>query len=569
MPDPTQLDSLRPGTQLNGIYEIDRLVASGGMGEVYKGHSIQTGHGVAIKVIRHEFAENELVRSLFRNEASSLHNLHHEAIVRYFIFAVDPTLGRAYLAMDFVEGESLSQLLSKGPLPLETVARLAIRIARGLHAAHHQGITHRDISPDNIIVQGGDVGQAMIIDFGIARATRAGEETVVDEGFVGKYNYVSPEQLGEYGGDVTPKSDLYSLGLVLAAALRGAPIDMKGRPAEVITKRRTVPPLDDIDPRARPILARMLQPAPADRPGSMQDVARAFESLSSKPDKPPPEEPEVAAKPRAALVTAGAAVVLAGVIGISAGAYYLWPKPGPDPKPTPPIARPSTEPIPVPPPPPPVPVKPPPEPTVTRAEKITHYLADYPGGTCVHIVPGTITNTSAAIAGYALKATPFDDLDRAFLAEFGFEAKITAMLIKPAQCPVLTFLERVPADPKLAPRIELSGGLLRAGAALSGSVSDTGARKLALLLVSVDGSVENVTRFLRPGAGKSSFEIPLAKSVKGGDPLLLVALSSAEPLAALTEAAGLPSDPFFEKLLVDRRLATAQLGTALAYVQVE
>ncbi len=564
MHDPAQLDSLRPGTQLNGIYEIDCLVASGGMGEVYKGHSIQTGHGVAIKVIRHEFAENELVRSLFRNEASSLHNLHHEAIVRYFIFAVDPTLGRAYLAMDFVEGESLSQVLRHGPLPLETVTRLAARIARGLHAAHRQGITHRDISPDNIIIQDGDVGQAMIIDFGIARATRAGEETVVDMGFAGKYNYVSPEQLGEYGGDVTPKSDIYSLGLVLAAALRGAPIDMSGRPAEVITKRRTVPPLDDVDPHVRPILARMLQPAPSDRPDTMLDVARAFESLSSKPEKRPAVDSEVPSKPRSVLVAAGAAVTVATVIGIGAGAYYLWLKPEPEPQPGPTIPAPTAPLLPTPA--PPAPVAPP---TVPRAEKISRYLGDYRGGTCVHIVPGVITSTSATIDGFALKASPFDELDRAFLSEFGFEAKITAMLIKPAQCPVLTFLDRAPANPKLAPKIELSRSLLRPGAPLSGTVSNAGPRQLALILVDVDGAVENVTRFLRRDAEKSSFEIPMAKPSQPSEPRLLVALSSAEPLAALAETSGLSSDAFFEKLLADRQLATAQLGTALAYFQVE
>jgi serine/threonine protein kinase len=572
MPDSTQLDSLRPGTQLNGIYEIDRLVASGGMGEVYKGHSIQTGHDVAIKVIRHEFANNELVRSLFRNEASSLHNLHHEAIVRYFIFAVDPTLGRAYLAMDFVEGESLSQMLRRGPMPVETVARLAARIAGGLHAAHKQGITHRDISPDNIIIQGDDVGQAMIIDFGIARATRAGEETIVDTGFAGKYNYVSPEQLGEYGGDVTPKSDIYSLGLVVAAALRGAPIDMSGRPVEVITKRRTVPPLDDIDPRARPILTRMLQPSPADRPDSMIDLARALETLARPPEKGPREDSDTTKKerPRFGLLHAGLAVVFLAAIGIGTGAYYLWPKPGPEPQAAPPRTEPAKEPVvaaptPTPPPPPPAP----PPTLATRVERITNYLADYRGGSCVHIVPGTITGTSATIDGYALKATPFDELDRAFLAEFGFEAQIRAMIIKPAQCPVLSFLDRVQSDPQLAPRIEIPHSLLRAGTALSGSVSGTGTRKLELLLVSVDGSVENVTRFLRPGVAKITFEIPLAKPSIPGEPRLLLAMSSAEPLTALNEAGALPSDTFFEKLLADRRLTAQTLGTALGYFQVE
>src|SRR5271166_6253911 len=93
---------LRPGMQLNGIFEIDAHLASGGMGEVYKGHSIQTGAVVAIKVIRADFMENETAISLFRKEAAALFHLHHEAIVRYFVFSIDAASSRAYLAMEFV-----------------------------------------------------------------------------------------------------------------------------------------------------------------------------------------------------------------------------------------------------------------------------------------------------------------------------------------------------------------------------------------------------------------------------------------------------------------------------------
>ena len=83
---------LSPGTRLNGIYEIDQLIAAGGMGEIYKGHTIQTGDPVAIKVMLPEFAENDAALALFRKEASALHNLHHEAIVRYYVFTIEPVL---------------------------------------------------------------------------------------------------------------------------------------------------------------------------------------------------------------------------------------------------------------------------------------------------------------------------------------------------------------------------------------------------------------------------------------------------------------------------------------------
>src|SRR5271166_6424515 len=206
------VESLRPGMQLNGVYEIDALLARGGMGEVYKGHSIQTGDAVAIKVIRADLAENEVAIALFRNEASKLYRLHNEAIIRYFLFSVDPLLQRTYLAMEFVEGEPLSHMLRRGPLPVESLRRLAQRVALGLSAAHRRDIIHRDVSSDNIIIQNGDVDEAKIIDFGIARSTQAGT-TLIDVGFAGKLNYVSPEQLGLFGGDVAARSDIYSLGL--------------------------------------------------------------------------------------------------------------------------------------------------------------------------------------------------------------------------------------------------------------------------------------------------------------------------------------------------------------------
>jgi len=93
-----------PGTRLNGIYEIDQMIGAGGMGEVYKSHEIQTGAPVAIKMLLPDMADNEAALALFRREAAALHNLVHDAIVRYFLFSVDPALQRPYLAMEFVDG---------------------------------------------------------------------------------------------------------------------------------------------------------------------------------------------------------------------------------------------------------------------------------------------------------------------------------------------------------------------------------------------------------------------------------------------------------------------------------
>ena len=252
---PSASGSVRPRTQLNGVYEIEKLLAQGGMGEVYRGFNIQTMDIVAIKMIRPEFSTNPEVFELFRREASILHNLVHEAIVRYFVFSVDPDIKRAYLAMEFVDGPSLTTRLASGPLSIADVRILQRRIASALEAAHQLGIIHRDVSPDNVILPDGDVRRAKIIDFGIARSLLTGAGTIIGGGFAGKYNYVSPEQLGLKGGEVTFKSDIYSFGLVLAESLLGRPLDMNGSQAEIIEKRRAVPDLagvDRVDPTADP-----------------------------------------------------------------------------------------------------------------------------------------------------------------------------------------------------------------------------------------------------------------------------------------------------------------------------
>jgi serine/threonine-protein kinase len=302
------------GTRLNGIYEIERLIAAGGMGEVYKGRAIQTGDAVAIKMIRPELAQNENALTLFRKEAAALHNLYNEAIVRYYVFTIDPATQSPYLAMEFVDGQALSDRITQGPMGFEEADILRRRIATGLHAAHLIGITHRDVSPDNIILPGGNVARAKIIDFGIAKSSLMGEGTVIGSGFAGKYNYVSPEQLGLEGAEVTPKSDIYSLGLVLAGALAGRPLDMGGTQMQVLEKRRRVPDLGGVDARMRPLLARMLAPNPDDRPADMAEVA-AWMPKGVK------TAGTATAPPRSPLAAIGGVCALLLLAG---GGFYAW-----------------------------------------------------------------------------------------------------------------------------------------------------------------------------------------------------------------------------------------------------
>ncbi len=278
--------SVGPGTQLNGIYEIDELIASGGMGEVYRGHNIRNKTSVAIKIILPEFANDETVLSLFERESDTLNHLSHDAIVRYHLFGLDPAIERPYLSMEFVDGTALGDHIKENPLTLADTVKLLIRVCEGLAAAHEAGVIHRDLSPDNVILPGDKVKKAKIIDFGIAKSTASGHSTLLGGKFAGKYNFVSPEQLGRFDGIVTERSDIYSLGLVAVAALRGTALDMGGSHVEVIEKRSSVPDIGDVDERIRPLLEMMLEPDPDKRPESMKTIVEWLKSMPST-DAPP------------------------------------------------------------------------------------------------------------------------------------------------------------------------------------------------------------------------------------------------------------------------------------------
>lgn len=279
--DSSKLTGVSLGTQLNGLYEIDKRIASGGMGEVYRGHNIHNDEPVAIKIVLPEFAKDETILALFRKEAKVLGRLTNDAIVRYHAFSIDPDLKRPYLAMEFVDGTSLADERDKGPIPPELVRHGLIRVAEGLASAHSFDVIHRDLTPENVILPDRKMAQAKIIDFGIAKATEMTGGTVLGDRFAGKYNFVSPEQL-VLGGSITGKTDIYSLGLVIASCLRGEDLDMGGEDiVEVNRKRRTVPELDGVDNAFIPLLNRMLDPNPDTRIESMEAVVEEAMNMGS------------------------------------------------------------------------------------------------------------------------------------------------------------------------------------------------------------------------------------------------------------------------------------------------
>jgi len=568
---------LSPGTRLNGIYEIDQPIGLGGMGEIYKGHLVETGDPVAIKMMLPEMSDAAAL-TLFRKEASALHHIQHDAVVRYYVFTVEPVLRRPYLAMEFVEGRTLTDILrDDGPLSFEAVQSLLHRLASGLQAAHEHGIVHRDISPDNIIIPNNDVARAKIIDFGIARTTQHG--TVIGGGFAGKFNYVSPEQLGLFGGDVTAKSDIYSLGLVLVQALTGKPIDMGGSQVEIVEKRRKVPDLGIIDLRFRPLLEKMLQPNPADRPASMAAVAalargsvpeeryaKALNAVDAATERLGPS-PMIWSGQRWKFVAASLLSITL-LCGVGAFLFYNTSTKIPTPSSTanPPAAddKGSLNP------PTPSPETPPPaEPA--PSEKIKAFIEHYDGGNCFFVAPVTLSEHAAVIEGFGSSIEPFRAFDTAFQRAVGFEADIGVRQVTEQQCPAITFLARLRGDKARALHLDIDRVDLHSGDLLKGIVDRYGTRNVELILVSDAGIVQNISNLLKPGTDAKTFNIGMRRTEGAGgrQPQLLMAVASPSPLNALQVSRLTNADQFFERVLSEAAKSAVPLSAVARYFMLD
>ncbi len=285
---PNHATTVSSGTLIMGTYEIERLINSGGMGEVYRGRNIHNDEPVAIKIVLPSLAHDPKIVALFQKESTTLSRLSHEAIVRYHVFTVDPMIGRPCMVMEFVSGTAMSDRIEQGPMPVDDVRVMLRRVASGLDKAHRAGVVHRDLSPDNVILEEGRVEHAKLIDFGIAKSTALGAGTLLQGQFAGKFNWVSPEQLGAFGGVVDGRSDIYSLALVTAAASKGEVLPMGASIVDAVGKRSGVPDLTGVDEGLVPLLSWMLQPDPAARPESMAQVIAAVDNPALVPQIAPP-----------------------------------------------------------------------------------------------------------------------------------------------------------------------------------------------------------------------------------------------------------------------------------------
>ena len=290
---PERATTVSGGTRIIGTYEIDKLISAGGMGEVYRGHNIHNGEPVAIKIVLPSLAHDPKIVALFQKESTTLSRLSHEAIVRYHVFTNDPQIGRPCLVMEFVSGTPVSERIEAGPMPLDEVKVMLRRVASGLDKAHRAGVVHRDMSPDNIILEDGLVEHAKLIDFGIAKSSALGAGTLLQGQFAGKFNWVAPEQLGAFGGHVDGRSDIYSLALVAAAACKGAVLPMGDSIVDAVSKRAAVPDLTGVDAGLMPLLRWMLTPDPAARPETMAQVIAALDNPALIPTLQDPNTTQI------------------------------------------------------------------------------------------------------------------------------------------------------------------------------------------------------------------------------------------------------------------------------------
>jgi serine/threonine protein kinase len=294
------------------------------MGEVYRARHAELNTEHAIKIILPELADNQRIVDLFRREASILRTVRHDAVVAYDGIFRDEN-GRLYLVMEFVDGPSLNKYMRERRLDADEVRQLRDRLADGLAVAHEKGVIHRDLSPDNVILPHGNLAEAKIIDFGISKLADPGAKTIVGDDFAGKFSFVSPEQLGMFDGKVDARSDIYSLGLVLAAAAIGEPLDMGLSPISVIEARRGVPDLSRVPDSIRADLATMLEPDPADRPQSMRELTgRRDRRATDRRGAAEPTGGRRKDQARSSRIGVGAiAGIAAALIVVAGGAWYV------------------------------------------------------------------------------------------------------------------------------------------------------------------------------------------------------------------------------------------------------
>lgn len=291
MTSPSQALQDRLSAALAGQYAIERVLGVGGMGTVFLARDITLDRPVAIKVIAPDVTGSAELRQRFLLEARTVARLRHPNIVS--VYSAGESGDLLWFAMEFVPGESLRDRQLREPvLPADDVRAIMHDLALALDDAHTAGIVHRDVKPENILLDR-ETGRAMLTDFGVARALSAGDGRLTGAGFVlGSPRYMSPEQAA---GDATidGRSDLYSLGLVAYEMLVGHPVVQAETPTAILVKHLTeeATPLAKVKADVPPVLASTIMRALAKKPEARFTRGRALAAALEGHD---PDDPAVA-----------------------------------------------------------------------------------------------------------------------------------------------------------------------------------------------------------------------------------------------------------------------------------
>ena len=204
------------GETIAGRYELEELVGHGGMSSVYKAHDSLLERNVALKVLHQQYNEDDDFVERFKREARAVAQLQHPNIVTVIDRGEED--GRQYIVFEYIDGENLKELVvRKGRLRVRDALEIALEIARGLAFAHEHGLVHRDVKPQNVLLNGD--GRAKVTDFGIARSLDVEHGMTQTGTILGTSNYIAPEQAS--GQPVEAYTDVYSLGIVLYEMLTG------------------------------------------------------------------------------------------------------------------------------------------------------------------------------------------------------------------------------------------------------------------------------------------------------------------------------------------------------------
>ncbi len=289
-------------------YKLVDFIGQGGMSLVYRAVDIRTGHSVAIKILKSEYNSDKEFLERFQREAQAASLMSHHNIVNLLDVGVEGEF--RYLVLEYVSGSTLKEIIQKrGQLNTNTAIQITVRILSALQHAHENGIIHRDIKPQNVLVNAD--GHIKVADFGIARMTNAFTISKGDT-VVGSVHYSSPEQAT--GSVVEATSDIYSTGIVLYEMLTGRVPFVGDTPVSVAMQQINAapPPVTDFNPSVPPavisVLMRALEKSPKKRYQSAREMADALlkakegkEDATSTPERAPMPGPQQPVKPRPAM----------------------------------------------------------------------------------------------------------------------------------------------------------------------------------------------------------------------------------------------------------------------------